>query len=144
MAEMNTIYDADGKIVGIFRFGVAWSKDPLVRLGEYDDTGSTGCVYDNDRNRLVVSRRASFECGIQLSGDASAMMAQQQLHWHCYLASKSSLLYAALHMGDRPLLAVSRPSFFPYSGHLNGRFRKKQSFGDWLTGSRAACSSGSQ
>jgi hypothetical protein len=53
MAEMNTIYDADGKIVGIFRFGVAWSKDPLVRLGEYDDTGSTGCVYDNDRNEVA-------------------------------------------------------------------------------------------
>ncbi|MEO1034295.1 MAG: hypothetical protein AAFX44_01930 [Pseudomonadota bacterium] len=54
MPEMNTIYDSDSKIVGIFRFGVAWSRDPRVRLGEYDDTGPAGQVYDNNRN--VVAR----------------------------------------------------------------------------------------
>lgn len=55
MAEMNTIYDSDGKIVGVFRFGVAWARDPRVRLGEYEeDAGSAGQVYDNNRN--VVAR----------------------------------------------------------------------------------------
>lgn len=49
MAEMNSIYDASGNQIGLFRFGVAWSKDPRVRLGDYDDD----FVYDNDGNVLA-------------------------------------------------------------------------------------------
>ena len=48
MAEMNTIYDLNGNIIGIFRFGVAWKKEPRERLGEYDDF-----VYANDGTMLA-------------------------------------------------------------------------------------------
>ena len=53
MSEHNTIYDLKGTIVGHFRFGVAWSKDPRLRLGEYDDAGGSGFVYDNDGNMIA-------------------------------------------------------------------------------------------
>ena len=49
MPEMNTIYDASGKIIGIFRFGVGWSKEPRLRLGEYDEKN----IYDNVDNLLA-------------------------------------------------------------------------------------------
>ena len=29
---------------------MAWTREPRVRLGEYDDAGSTGHIYDNDGN----------------------------------------------------------------------------------------------
>lgn len=38
MSEWNTIYDLNDTIVGVFRHGVAWRKEPRERLGEYDDT----------------------------------------------------------------------------------------------------------
>ena len=47
--EMNTVYNLDDEVIGIFRFGVAWSKNPRVRLGEYDDD----FVYSNDGNVLA-------------------------------------------------------------------------------------------
>lgn len=53
MSEWNTIYDVSKRIVGIFRHGVAWSKEPRTRLGEYD-YGDVGSIYDNDAN--VVGR----------------------------------------------------------------------------------------
>jgi hypothetical protein len=49
MAEMNTIYDLKGDIIGIFRFGVAWKKETGERLGEYDDD----FVYANDGTMLA-------------------------------------------------------------------------------------------
>lgn len=49
VSEHNTIYDAAGTILGHFRFGVAWSKNPRERLGEYDDK----FVYDGDGNVIA-------------------------------------------------------------------------------------------
>lgn len=43
MAEMNTIYNREGEIVGIFRLGVAWAKEPTQRLGTYNESS----IYDN-------------------------------------------------------------------------------------------------
>ena len=42
MADMHTIYDPAGKIIGICRFGVVWRREPRERLGEYHD----GVIYD--------------------------------------------------------------------------------------------------
>ncbi len=68
MSERNTIYDAAGSIVGSFRHGVAWSKEPRVRLGEYD-YGDEGSIYDNSGevvarfNRGCVTTVAGVEVG---------------------------------------------------------------------------------
>ena len=48
MPEMNTIYDTEENVIGIFRFGVAWRKKPEERLGEYTDKFIT----DNQNNPL--------------------------------------------------------------------------------------------
>lgn len=58
MSEHNTIYDLVGTIVGQFRFGIAWSKNPRERLGEYDDE----FVYDNDGSMV-----AKFSDGVVLN-----------------------------------------------------------------------------
>ena len=50
MPEMNTIYDTNNNVIGIFRFGVAWSKKPWTRLGEYDESQ----IYDNLRNLVAT------------------------------------------------------------------------------------------
>ena len=50
MPEMNTIFDASDQIVGIFRFGVAWKKDPRFRLGTYCDNH----IYDNTGQLLAT------------------------------------------------------------------------------------------
>ena len=52
MAEVNGIYDTNKQIVGVFRFGVAWTRDPRVRLGEYD-YGDGGMIYNNDGNQVA-------------------------------------------------------------------------------------------
>ena len=56
MGEHNSVYDSNGILVGQFRFGVAWSKNPRKRLGEYDDVDdveSVGYVYDKDRDVIA-------------------------------------------------------------------------------------------
>ena len=50
MSEWNTIYDVSDNIVGVFRNGVAWRKEPKERLGEYDENS----VYAND-SELVAN-----------------------------------------------------------------------------------------
>lgn len=55
MSEWNTIYDLDRRIVGSFRFGVAWARNPRQRLGDYDD-GAEGQVRD-DAGRSVARFR---------------------------------------------------------------------------------------
>lgn len=53
MGEHNLIYDSSRNLVGQFRFGVAWLKDPRLRLGAYDeidDAERVGYVYDDDAN----------------------------------------------------------------------------------------------
>jgi len=63
MPEMNTIYDLNGdNIIGIFRFGVAWRKEPRERLGEYDDD----FVYANDG---AVLARISDTGVVDIKGD---------------------------------------------------------------------------
>jgi len=49
MSETNLIYDLNDNIVGVFRHGVAWRKEPRERLGEYDDD----FVYTNDTEMLA-------------------------------------------------------------------------------------------
>lgn len=46
MSEANTVFDLAGRIVATAKHGVAWSRHPRRRLGEYDDGGS-GRVYDH-------------------------------------------------------------------------------------------------
>ena len=63
MAEFNTIYDSSKNAVGTFRHGVAWSRNPRQRLGEYD-YGDTGLIYDNDGKCV-----AKFENGRVTASD---------------------------------------------------------------------------
>jgi len=44
MSEWNTIYDTSENVIGIFRHGVAWRKEPRERLGEYDEEA----IYSNN------------------------------------------------------------------------------------------------
>lgn len=37
MSENNSIYDIEGKLVGRFKHGVAWTSCGMERLGEHDD-----------------------------------------------------------------------------------------------------------
>lgn len=53
MSEHNIIRDSDGKIIGNFRHGVAWTKSPRKRLGEYDAYSDQGFVYDNNREKVA-------------------------------------------------------------------------------------------
>ena len=46
---ITSIYDNSGKLVGKFKFGVAWASPKRVRLGEYDDD----FVYDNNSSMLA-------------------------------------------------------------------------------------------
>ena len=50
MSEWNTIYDTSDNIVGVFRHGVAWRKEPKERLGEYDEKS----IYSNE-SELVAN-----------------------------------------------------------------------------------------
>lgn len=52
MPEMNTIYDAQGNVIGIFRFGVAWESKTNKRLGEYHENS----IYDNNKNKIAESK----------------------------------------------------------------------------------------
>ena len=65
MSETNTIYDANWKVVAVFRHGVAWSRLPPARLGEYDE-GDEGSIVSNDGDRL-----GSFANGRVLASDGS-------------------------------------------------------------------------
>lgn len=46
MSEANVVYDQAGRIIATAKFGVAWSREPRSRLGEYD-YGDQGRIYDN-------------------------------------------------------------------------------------------------
>ncbi len=72
MPEMNTIYDNSNNIVGIFRFGVAWSKEPRVRLGEYDDD----FIYDN--NTEIVAKIAGDKV-LNTIGDTIGYFTEKEL-----------------------------------------------------------------
>lgn len=49
MSEWNTIYDTSEKVVGVFRHGVAWRKEPEERLGEYSDEA----IYSNSAEKIA-------------------------------------------------------------------------------------------
>ena len=72
MPEMNTIYDNKNNIVGIFRFGVAWSKEPRIRLGEYDDD----FIYDNSTK--VVAKIGENEV-LDIIGDTIGHFTDREL-----------------------------------------------------------------
>ena len=65
MSEANTIFNKEGEIIGIAKFGKAWlknSKDILNNiLGKYD-YDDEGFVYSNDNEKV-----ASFGNGVVLS-----------------------------------------------------------------------------
>ncbi len=52
--DMNTFYDLDKKVVGIFRNGVAWSRLDQKRLGTYDEHVELGYIYDNNNEKIAV------------------------------------------------------------------------------------------
>ncbi len=52
MPETNIIYDAEDNIVCIAKHGVAWQREPLIRLGEYD-YGEEGFVYTNNHEKFA-------------------------------------------------------------------------------------------
>ena len=52
MTELNTIYNSAKKQVGTFRHGVAWSRDPRERLGEYA-YGDEGAICDNQGKEVA-------------------------------------------------------------------------------------------
>lgn len=83
MAETNTIYNASGEVIGIFRFGVAWRKEPLQRLGEYDKAN----IYDNNRSLL-----ATFDGRFVSSTDGSVLGEVRE--------RKESTVYALLVNGE--------------------------------------------
>jgi hypothetical protein len=72
MAEMNSIYDKSGNQVGQFRFGVAWSKNPRVRLGEYDDD----FVYGNDGTVLAKIGETAV---VDIIGDTIGSISSNEL-----------------------------------------------------------------
>ena len=49
MTEINSIYDNEGRLVGRFSDGIAWSSPENIRLGKYDDE----FVYENDSSMLA-------------------------------------------------------------------------------------------
>ena len=57
--DMNTFYDLDKNIIGMFSTGVAWTKPERVRLGSYDEHREPGFIYDNDDRKI-----ATFDKGI--------------------------------------------------------------------------------
>jgi len=57
--DMNTFYDLDKNIIGMFSTGVAWAKPERVRLGSYDEHREPGYIYDNDDKKI-----ATFNNGI--------------------------------------------------------------------------------
>ena len=66
------LLDPDNNIVGIFRFGVAWSKEPRIRLGEYDDD----FIYDNSTK--VVAKIGENEV-LDIIGDTIGHFTDREL-----------------------------------------------------------------
>ncbi len=50
MSEHNTIFNLRMELIANFRHGVAWSKNPRKRLGEYNRTE----ILSNDGERLAI------------------------------------------------------------------------------------------
>ena len=64
MSEHNTIYNYKNELIANFRHGVAWSKNPRTRLGEYDNSH----IYNNEGEKLaaIVGTTVISENGIEL------------------------------------------------------------------------------
>jgi hypothetical protein len=88
MSEWNTIYDMDNNVIGIFRHGVAWRKEPRERLGVYDDD----FVYNNDTEVLA---KISGDSVVDIIGDLIGEIKNKDLyingkHVGKFIGSKSA------------------------------------------------------
>lgn len=73
MSEWNTIYDLSDNVVGIFRHGVAWRKEPSEKLGIYDDD----FVYTNDSE--VIAKIAGNSV-VDIIGDSIGEIKDNKLY----------------------------------------------------------------
>ncbi len=89
MSEANTIYDTAGKIVATAKHGVAWSRVPCERLGEYEE-GESGAIYDNLAQ--IAGRFSSGEIVAQ-DGSHIGRCVQSEL--------PSNAIVKRLYLGDR-------------------------------------------
>ncbi|MET1257529.1 hypothetical protein [Aliikangiella maris] len=57
--DMNTFYDLNEKVIGIFRAGVAWSRPERKRLGSYDEHVEQGFIYNINDEKIAVFKNGT-------------------------------------------------------------------------------------